>query len=514
MVENPHKNYTIIIEGNQSIYNGKDIWYMIKVDSKAVFGAFSNEDFRKFRRDNEKLSKLMHEIDEEITNARTPKFISRFDDCGNVGKIDVINNKKMRFSANRCGNPFCAVCGRVKQQKEYERILYAMNDYIFHNPANYNIHFVTVSFKNIPVEEYTDTVISTRKALRALYNAAGVYTRKGIVGHSLSGQIGNKTVGSYWRFESTYNYKTNEMHPHYHAIVVMKEGQTILPEVWREGLMKQFDLNYEPQIYIEPVHFEEEDDIIENVARICRYMNKGQDFEWDRIPHEKAISLVRQMVVDLKKVQYYVAAGFFVDSKYTKTRMSKCKSEPILDEIGERTEGMTDEEIDNVTIVNPETKIVYTHEEKKVAQMALWNMSNTALACMTSEEGLKGALSSAILRIKKKCAMFYEQKQNEFSNISITTLATILNRERDRRERRLFKERLKEEQAKETYKVVYNRVLGHYMVTSHTYMDSFGNRVCVGYQSYCAYDEFEDKLNSEEIIPIAENVYVFRGGGD
>jgi hypothetical protein len=277
-----------------------------------------------------------------------------------------------------------------------------------------------------------------------------------------------------------------------------------------------FGLDYDPYMDIQAISFSEKEDIVTNIAKICRYMNKGVQIKWNAIKdEEKRANLAYQMFFNFHKKRDYVYHDCLSQKKnpeIAKKNMKNPKNERILDEIGEREEGLTDEEIKNVIVVDPVTNQEYSHEEKKEIQKPLWDMSIQDLNMVAFQNDLQGALAREIQKVKRKCKQFKEQKEQEFQGITITSFEKIIKRERRKRYIRQWNEEVKRQNAKEGYQLVYNTSLKCYMVSSHHYLDKLGNKIVDKYDTYCHYMDFEDKISCGEIISLAENIYIQLGG--
>jgi hypothetical protein len=131
--------------------------------------------------------------------------------CASVIEVDSVGKQYTKY----CKNRWCLVCNRI-------RIAKLMNQYLPEINKWKKSQFVTLTIKNVPAEKLHSTI----RYMNQMFGKITATLRRKKFRGKISAYSGLKKI------ECTYNYRTNEYHPHFHLIVNSSEVAEFIRSEW------------------------------------------------------------------------------------------------------------------------------------------------------------------------------------------------------------------------------------------------------------------------------------------
>lgn len=394
-----------------------------------------NIDWDNLKKESKYVAEIMQKAWEQH-GSFSQKLCERQQNCAKVLRfaLDVKQQKKKVFNPHYCGNRFCAICNTLKSRKTYRYMIQRMDELFWDNPAKYTVSFITVALKNCPVEELTQNFEILRKnAYKMTYLATrdekGKKSKIAFVRTLAKGYVGSMRC-----CEATYNKEAKNMHPHMHIVAVSKNDVTFKESEIAEAYKHYMKLDYYPRVHVENVTSSESRDLSENLASIARYMAKGIEVDWENIEFDEAINVAENLYVATKGKNLISYHGYFQEGRSKEKLKEMQESERILDEIGEREEGLKENEMKDIS-VSTETPVT---EDANLVQMALWELNTDMLhyVATTHESDLYRQLAKRIIKVKNICNNTRETKTKELNAIEKGLFDRIVKRAREHRKTR------------------------------------------------------------------------------
>ena len=165
-------------------------------------------------------------------NERADKIMS----CGTYIELQNLKNTLKISSGNFCHDKYCALCQRIRRTKRYAQMLNVLNIlrqrgeiYPEDNPNRLIVGMVTLTQKNVPVEELGAEIDELSKAIKRLTQT--VKWTRAIHGYAKS-------------LEITYNREARTFHPHFHFLVIWNKSQMLhsseIQELWKRSLRAEY----------------------------------------------------------------------------------------------------------------------------------------------------------------------------------------------------------------------------------------------------------------------------------
>jgi len=206
-------------------------------------------------------------------NKKFSRYAERTKTCSEflvyANRLDLKNGElvKKLTNANFCRVRLCPVCqwrrSLMWQARFYDAIPQIMEQY-----KGYRFLFLTLTVKNCPVTELSNTLVTMNKSFRKMLKYKALDSWQGWL----------KTT------EVTRNAQTNEAHPHFHILVMVK------PSYFKKDYIKQYEFvemwqkalktDYLPNVDIRTVknkHNKKEDDLATAVQELLKYSVKEAD---------------------------------------------------------------------------------------------------------------------------------------------------------------------------------------------------------------------------------------------
>lgn len=190
----------------------------------------------------------------------TPEKESRLRDCASYIEI---NKSGQIVSSNFCKNRYCPICQWRKSRKTFALALNIQNE--IEEKGNFQFLFLTLTLKNSKnLSQGIDHILQSFKRLQDTKRFRRIV--KGFI----------RTL------EITYNQKTQEWHPHIHAIIAVDSNYFTEKELytdyeqWRVLWKTVAHVDYFPQCNIQKINEEER---TKAIAEISKYMVKPIDLE-------------------------------------------------------------------------------------------------------------------------------------------------------------------------------------------------------------------------------------------
>lgn len=158
-------------------------------------------------------------------NKKFERYAERTKTCSEflvyANRLDLKNGElvKKLTNANFCRVRLCPVC-QWRRSLMWQARFYDAIPKIMENYEGYRFLFLTLTVKNCPINQLSDTLIGMNKAFRKMLK----YKRlEGV----MQGWL--KTT------EVTRNSQTNEAHPHFHVLIMVK------PSYFKKNYIRQFE---------------------------------------------------------------------------------------------------------------------------------------------------------------------------------------------------------------------------------------------------------------------------------
>ena len=207
-------------------------------------------------------------------NKKFERYAERTKTCSEflvyANRLDIKNGElvKKLTNANFCRVRLCPVC-QWRRSLMWQARFYDAIPKIMENYEGYRFLFLTLTVKNCPVTELSNTLVWMNKAFRKMLK----YKRlEGV----MQGWL--KTT------EVTRNSQTNEAHPHFHVLIMVK------PSYFKKNYIRQFEFieiwqkalkaDYLPNVDIRTVknkHNNNKEDLETAVQELLKYSVKEAD---------------------------------------------------------------------------------------------------------------------------------------------------------------------------------------------------------------------------------------------
>lgn len=203
-----------------------------------------------------------------------------------------------------CKNKLCAICNwrrALKYSYQSSRII----DKAIQEYPKARFLFLTLTIKNMSAESLSDDIAKMSQGFNRLFKYKKV--DKNIIGFVRS-------------LEVTRNHDTEEYHPHFHVLLMVKptyfkNSENYIPQTeWIELWKKAMQLDYDPVVNIKAVKSTEEKEIDKAVKETAKYPikpfdvdtdNEGQELSEEiklRITDEIMIGLYRKRQIGFGKL--------------------------------------------------------------------------------------------------------------------------------------------------------------------------------------------------------------------
>lgn len=267
-------------------------------------------------------------------NKKFERYAERTKTCSEflvyANRLDLENGElvKKLTNANFCRVRLCPVCqwrrSLMWQARFYDAIPQIMEQY-----KGYRFLFLTLTVKNCPVTELSNTLVTMNKSFRKMLKYKALDSWQGWL----------KTT------EVTRNAQTNEAHPHFHILVMVKPSyfkkdyikQYEFVEMWQKALK----IDYLPNVDIRTVKnkHNNKEDLETAVQELLKYSVKEADLLADP-------QFLYTLTEEIFKKRFISSGGILKD---------------ILKENDETDEDfLTDEELNEIEEVeNEEDSIVF-----------------------------------------------------------------------------------------------------------------------------------------------------------
>src|SRR5574344_1522307 len=266
------------------------------------------------------VAKLMQEIvaDGDKTYTRTQS--ERFNNCSSILTFaKEKNDSPMKlYKAYYCGNKFCYTCNAIKSRKVYQQILHIVDNMLWDNPNKIEFMHVSFTLKNIDGNDIKNTL----KKMQYAWNLIMEQIKKQYSSYQLKpmNKLARLYLGAFRSMEITYNSKSKTYHPHIHALFAMKKSNMVMTSNDWQILWKHYmKLNYVPVMDSFAISNFNNFDICQSVANIAKYIAKGINIDFRKLPKEEAKQVLIVLGKELKRAKSILYSGIF--DKYRKTML-------------------------------------------------------------------------------------------------------------------------------------------------------------------------------------------------
>lgn len=271
--------------------------------------------------------KIADELDSQNKFEQAKKYRKRSENvaqCNSSLLFGYENNKidKKLVYCNNCRDRGCPLCNHKRSRVH----AYQLNKILHKSQEVYDdlgFIFCTFTVKNIK----NDPVIlhETISQLNRAFGKMMRYSR-------IVGKNGKKidpadrvVKGSIKNLEVTYNSKSDTLHPHIHAILVVdkelyfskKYDNYIDHDEWVSLWRRALNVDYDPSIHVEKLHSNSKgmDGLSSAILEISKYETKPSAVLIGGIDLDKAIKVVYSMTEGLKNTRSFSFAGILKEIK-------------------------------------------------------------------------------------------------------------------------------------------------------------------------------------------------------
>lgn len=271
--------------------------------------------------------KIAGELDNQDKFEQARKYRKRSENvaqCNSSLLFGYENNKidKKLVYCNNCRDRGCPLCNHKRSRVH----AYQLNKILHKSQEVYDglgFIFCTFTVKNIK----NDPVI-LRETISQLNRAFGKMMRYSRV----IGKNGKKidsadrvVKGSIKNLEVTYNSKSDTLHPHIHAILVVdkelyfskKYDNYIDHDEWVALWRRALNVDYDPSIHVEKLHSNSKgmDGLSSAILEISKYETKPSAVLIGGVDLDKAIKVIYSMTEGLKNTRSFSFAGILKEIK-------------------------------------------------------------------------------------------------------------------------------------------------------------------------------------------------------
>jgi len=251
----------------------------------------------------------------------------RVNDCATYVELrrDVESGERRLHRANFCRVRLCPVCAWLRTRQVWRDVSDVMNAVDATGEA-YKPIFLTLTIKNCSGVALQDTL----DRMFGAFNRFWVnIEKKGFV------------LGWFRALEITYNHQTEEYHPHFHLILLMKPDfwkreNYITTEKWVKHWRKSLRIDYDPVCYVEKIksNFKSKNKNKKSnvISEIAKYTIKDSDY---LIPDNEELTdkLVKVFDSALHR-RRLIAFGGLMKILHKKIKENENKTGEIIDENG------------------------------------------------------------------------------------------------------------------------------------------------------------------------------------
>lgn len=135
-------------------------------------------------------------------------------------------------SVNLCRDRACPICGAKLSRKRYNEMIQCMDYIIAAYGDNIKAYFLTLTLKNVSINQLSSTLSNMLKAYKAMQRTKCL----------------NRAIGWARNLEITYNRQYNTYHPHLHVILLFDKSYNPDEHSIMKAWQHQLGIEYEPII--------------------------------------------------------------------------------------------------------------------------------------------------------------------------------------------------------------------------------------------------------------------------
>lgn len=256
-----HSDYIMMVDENQYPCTGNTLGEILKDVSKAGKDRLWSK---------RKLSSL--ELADRLKKLHFP-CAENVSECSEVLEFEEKSDGTLRLVRTWfCKNKLCAICNwrkALKYSYQSSRII----DKAIQEYPKARFLFLTLTIKNMSSDKLKDDISEMSKGFNRLFKYKKV--DKNIIGFVRS-------------LEVTRNHDTEEYHPHFHVLLMVKptyfkNSENYIPQTeWIELWKKAMKLDYDPVVNIKVVKSTESKEIDKAVKETAKYPIKPFDVDTDK----------------------------------------------------------------------------------------------------------------------------------------------------------------------------------------------------------------------------------------
>ena len=228
--------------------------------------------------------------------------------CGSILDFADMGDKLKLIRSNFCRTPLCVMCQWRKSMRIFFDVSAVMRE-VFKRYINCIPVFLTLTVRNCSINKLSET-------LNVIYNGWNEFMRSKTLNPEVRGEKRRIVQGWFRATEITYNDKTDEFHPHFHAVMLLdrsyfKSVDYMRTEEWVQLWRRSAKLNYDPVCDIRRTRTTKGKQ--KEVAEIAKYTYKDAEILNKKLSDDKKSEVVKYLSGALHGRRLYAYGGIMKD---------------------------------------------------------------------------------------------------------------------------------------------------------------------------------------------------------